>query len=119
MIVGATGLLLTLNAAERARMLAVLRGIGANARQVGAFVRSDGVFVVLGGALLGAGTGVLVAWLLVRDLTGVFDPPPEALSAPAGYLAVAGALAVVATAVAVAAASRRVGRHVTEALREL
>ncbi len=31
--------------------------------------------------------GMIVAWMLVKLLTGVFDPPPEALALPLGYIA--------------------------------
>jgi putative ABC transport system permease protein len=50
-------------------------------------------------------------------LTGVFDPPPEALSLPWGYLA---ALVITATSAALLAATSEAMRsraHVTEKLR--
>jgi putative ABC transport system permease protein len=40
------------------------------------------VFVTVGGALLGALAGWLLAVVLVKTLTGVFDPPPDGLSVP-------------------------------------
>lgn len=50
--------------------------------------------------------------MLVKLLTGVFDPAPEALSIPWGYLGIVLLLMVAAVAIAVVAASLQQGRDV-------
>jgi putative ABC transport system permease protein len=91
---GATGLVMALGMAERRRNLAILAALGAKNRQLG--------------TVLGFG----VAQMLVKVLTGVFDPPPELLSVPWVYLQILAGAAIASTAVAIIGAqkaSRRVG----------
>jgi len=94
---GASGLVLALGLAERRRMFAIASALGAKPRQLAAFVWSEAGFVAIGGSILGGLVGWGIAQVIVKILTGVFDPPPEHLSAPYGYLVVLG----VATAAAV------------------
>jgi putative ABC transport system permease protein len=42
--------------------------------------------ITLAGTLFGVAIGVTTAWMLVKMLTGVFDPPPERLDIPWFYL---------------------------------
>ncbi|MCU1456098.1 MAG: hypothetical protein JWL73_190, partial [Actinomycetia bacterium] len=84
----AAGLLLTLGFAERRRTFAIAIAIGARPRQLAGFVWSEAAFVTLGGLAAGALGGWALAQMLVKVLTGVFDPPPAALSVPWAYLAV-------------------------------
>jgi putative ABC transport system permease protein len=117
MLAASGGLVLGLGLADRERSLAILVALGAKPRQLGAFVWSEAGLVVGGGMLLGLLAGVLIANVLVKLLTGVFDPPPEALSLPWGYLA---ALVITATSAALLAATSEAMRsraHVTEKLR--
>ncbi|MGT2465170.1 FtsX-like permease family protein [Mesorhizobium atlanticum] len=86
MLAASGGLVLGLGLADRDRSFAVLVALGAKPRQLGAFVCSEAALVVGGGMLLGLLVGSLIAYVLVKLLTGVFDPPPEALSLPWGYL---------------------------------
>jgi len=69
-----------------------------------------GTTVVVAGLAFGAIAGWALAEMLVRALTGVFDPAPAAIAVPWRYLAALAASAATATAVA-AAATVRVGRH--------
>ncbi|MBX5160624.1 FtsX-like permease family protein [Rhizobium sp. NZLR1b] len=111
------GLVLGLGLADRERSFAILVALGAKPRQLGAFVWSEAGLVVGGGMLLGLSAGALIAHVLVKLLTGVFDPPPESLSLPWGYFA---ALVLTATSAALLAATSeamRSGAHVTEKLR--
>ena len=94
---GASGLVLALGLAERRRMFAIADALGAKPRQLASFVWSEAGFVAIGGSILGGLLGWGIAQVIVKILTGVFDPPPEHLSAPYGYLAILG----VATAAAV------------------
>jgi putative ABC transport system permease protein len=57
--------------------------------------------------------------MLVKVLTGVFDPPPAHLSVPWAYLAVVAALAVAGLAAAGGAAIRAARRPPLTVLRDL
>ena len=95
LIAAAAGLVLGLGFVERHRTFAILSALGAKPAQLGAFVRSESVLVTIAGIVFGAATGFAVAEILVLMLSGVFDPPPEAIKVPVAYLmlVVAGAVA--------------------------
>ncbi|KUM24890.1 ABC transporter permease [Mesorhizobium loti] len=118
MAAAAAGLMLALGFAERRRPFAILGAIGASPAQLGAFLWSEGIVILAGGLIFGLLSGVLTAWMLVKLLTGVFDPPPEALSVPWLYLATVLVLVIVSVAAAVISASRRSALTV-EQLRDL
>jgi putative ABC transport system permease protein len=44
------------------------------------------MLITLAGTLFGVAIGMTTAWMLVKMLTGVFDPPPERLDIPWFYL---------------------------------
>jgi putative ABC transport system permease protein len=91
-------------------MFAIAAAIGARTGQLASFVWSEAVFVTVGGLMFGTLAGWGVSFVIVKILTGVFDPPPQHLSWPWPYLAgVAGAivLAVIAAAVTAVRATRR------------
>jgi putative ABC transport system permease protein len=118
MVAGAVGLVLALDLAERRRGFAILTALGAKERQLGAFLWGEGLLMLVGAAIGGGLIGWAVAATLVAMLTGVFDPPPEALAVPWAYLlavAVAAALAVAAAVLGTLAAARR---SAVEALRD-
>jgi putative ABC transport system permease protein len=75
--------------------------------------------VTLGGLALGAAAAAVLALMLVKVLTGVFDPPPSSLAVPWGYLASVAAVATIAVLVAGAAAIRSVRRPAVSVLRDL
>ena len=85
---GAAGLILGLGLAERQKMFAALKGLGADARQLGAFLWSEALFMLVPGIVIGGLLGLGVAQVLVKMLTGIFDPPPETLTIPWLYLAI-------------------------------
>lgn len=117
--VTASAVALGLGFAERRRTFAITAALGARSRQLGAFVWSESLFVTGLGALLGAGTAVLLSIMLVDVLTGVFDPPPDVLSIPWLYLAALTA-AVIASVLAAGALTLRSLRHPTvDELRDL
>jgi putative ABC transport system permease protein len=97
---GASGLALALGLAERRRTFAIASALGAKGRQLGGFVWSEAAFVAIGGLALGTVAGWWIAQVIVKILTGVFDPPPEHLSVPWTYLA--GLLLAVSVSIAVA-----------------
>jgi putative ABC transport system permease protein len=114
-----TGLLLALGLAERRRTFAITAALGAKRRQLAGFVWTEAIFVSVGGLLLGALTGWVLAQMLVKVLTGVFDPPPAALSVPWAYLALVAVIAAVAVATAAMATVKSASRVSAAALREL
>jgi putative ABC transport system permease protein len=117
--VGASGLVLALGLVERRRTFAIATALGAKRRQLGGFVWSEAAFVTIAGLVLGALSGWWIALVIVKILTGVFDPPPEHLSVPWTYLA--GLLVAVGLAVAIAGIGmlRSVRRPTMTILRDL
>ena len=115
----ATGLVLWLGLHERRRTFAIAAALGANRRQLASFVWTEAAFVAAGGLALGAVGGWAITHMIVKVLTGVFDPPPTNLAVPWAYLA----LVLVASLVAVVVAARRAvtdARHpAIELLRDL
>lgn len=101
LVAGAVGLVLALGMAERRRNFAILQALGAKKSQLGAFIWSEGLTMLLSGSAIGILLGIGTAWMLVKVLTGVFDPPPQTLSVPLGYLAMLAAAAVLSTIFAV------------------
>jgi putative ABC transport system permease protein len=98
--VAASGLTLWLGLAERRRIFAIAAALGARARQVGAFVWIEATIIAVAAVVLGGLGGWALTNLLVKVLTGVFDPAPAALTVPVGYLAIVAAVLVGAVAVA-------------------
>ncbi|MFG1706885.1 ABC transporter permease [Nonomuraea sp. M3C6] len=115
----ATGLLLVLGFAERRRTYALARVLGATPRQLGSFVWAEVGLVGASAAVLGAVCGWALSRMLVAVLSGVFDPPPDALAVPWGYLAVLAVLGVAALLAAGAATVRAAHRPPLTVLREL
>ncbi|MCU1364405.1 MAG: hypothetical protein JWN39_44 [Ilumatobacteraceae bacterium] len=102
----ATGLTLWMGLAERRRTFTIAAALGANRRQLGGFVWAEAGVTTLGGVVTGAVGAWALATMLVRVLTGVFDPAPEALTVPWAYLATVLSICVVASAIAGAATLR-------------
>lgn len=119
LLAGATGLVLALGMSERRRTFAILAALGAKDNQLGAFLWSEGLLILIGGCIIGTVLGFGVAQMLVKVLTGVFDPPPEFLSVPWVYLVLLAGAAIASTGCAVLGiqkASRRIG---VEILRDI
>jgi len=115
----ATGLALGLGFKERRRTFAIASALGARPRQLGGFVWSESAFVTGGGLLLGVAIGSGLSLMLVKVLTGVFDPPPDVLSVPWAYLGGVAVLIVGAVGVAGATTLRALRRPALEELRDL
>ena len=116
---GASGLVLAIGLGERRRTFAIASALGAKRRQLGGFVWSEAAFVAVGGLALGALGGWWIAQVIVKILTGVFDPPPEHLSVPWSYLAALLVAVSVAIAVAGAGMLRAIRRPAMAILRDL
>jgi putative ABC transport system permease protein len=119
MVVGATGFIIALGFADRRRTFAILTALGARQRQLGAFLWSEALVLLLGGAAIGTLTGFALAWMLVKLLTGVFDPPPEHLTVPWLFLAFLAGVAALSVVIAVIAAFRETGESAVQRMREL
>jgi putative ABC transport system permease protein len=116
---GAAGLVLLLGFAERRRTFSIIKALGARRAQLRSFLAAEALVVLAGGVVLGGVGGWVVASVLVKVLTGVFDPPPSRLAVPWGYVVGLGSLVVVTTVVATSLALSAALRPRPEALREL
>jgi len=79
---------------ERRHEFATMAALGASLRDIGAFVRTEALAVLGGSIILAAGLGWLMAEMLVAMLQHVFDPPPDSLAIPWGFIGLLGAGAV-------------------------
>lgn len=112
-------LVLVVGAAQRRRSVAALAVLGASVRQRASFLWTEARWIVTAGVIGGAATGLLVAYLLVKVLNGIFDPPPQHPIVPLVFV-VFSLAAVVGSAAAAALASARWSGRVTAAeLRDL
>jgi putative ABC transport system permease protein len=107
---GAMALFVALGISERRQELATMASLGAPLREIGAFIWSEAALVLGAGLLLAAGLGLLLSMMLVAMLQHVFDPPPDHLAIPWGFLAGLGAAAIVAAVLATALAARNLRR---------
>lgn len=112
------GLVLALGMAERRRNFAVLKMIGAGKKELDAFIRSETWVIFSGGMLAGGFLGLGVAYMLVKVLSGVFDPPPEFLSVPWNYMGILLATALIATIAASSLISRLTRQSAVEEIRK-
>jgi putative ABC transport system permease protein len=117
--IAASGLALGLGFQERRRTFAIASALGAKGRQLGGFVWGESLFVTIGGLLLGTVAAVAISDMLVKVLTGVFDPPPDVLSVPWTYLGGVIVLTVGAVGAAGALTLRALRRPAIEELRDL
>lgn len=112
-------LVLALGLAERRRSFAIATALGANGRQLSSFVVAEaGVFAVAG-LIAGGLLGWVMSQVLVKVLTGVFDPPPSSLAVPWPYLTVVGAVALLAVAAVAAGTVHLSRRPALRLIREL
>ncbi|MFD8733991.1 FtsX-like permease family protein [Streptomyces sp. NPDC059618] len=116
---GAGGLVLALGLAERRRTFAIATVLGATRRQLRGMVLTEALLL----AATGLATGALIGWalsqMLVKVLTGVFDPPPATLAVPGAYLALTGIAAVTAVLAAALNGIRSSRRPAVEELRDM
>jgi putative ABC transport system permease protein len=116
---GATGLTLGLGLAERRRAFAIAAALGARPGQIASFVWAEALVLGIGGI----GAGAVSAWaltnMLIKVLTGVFDPAPAHLAIPVLYLTAAAAIAAASLVGAATSAIVLARRGGTAALRDL
>ncbi|MYS82531.1 FtsX-like permease family protein [Embleya scabrispora] len=115
---GSAGIVLALGLAERRRTFAITLVLGGTARQVRGLVLGEAAVVTLGGLAGGAALGWALSEMLVKVLTGVFDPPPAGLAVPWAYLAATTLTAVAAITAAAINGARHAHRPPIEELRD-
>jgi putative ABC transport system permease protein len=86
--VAAAGLVLAVYLAERRRIFTILSVLRARPRHLAGFVAAEACVVTVPALLLGAAAGAGLAHVLVTILNGVFDPPPDRLAFPWGFLGI-------------------------------
>ncbi|MFY4777076.1 FtsX-like permease family protein [Metabacillus sp. RGM 3146] len=116
-VAGTAGLILALGLNERRRTFAILSALGAKQNQLGAFLWSEGVMVLIPGGIIGTLLGFGIAQMLVKMLKGVFDPPPETLFIPWGYLWCLMIFATISMVIGVVSSIYISQKQVTEDLR--
>jgi putative ABC transport system permease protein len=116
---GAMALFVALGIAERRQEFATMAAIGAPLSRIAAFLWTEAALVLSVGLALAVGLGWLLSAMLVAILQHVFDPPPDALAVPWGFLAGLAGAAIIAALLATAVASRGIRRlRLGEILRE-
>ncbi|WP_267889418.1 ABC transporter permease [Streptomyces sp. NRRL B-3648] len=116
---GAGGLVLALGLAERRRTFAITSVLGATRHDLRGMVLTEAIVLTVGGLAGGALIGWALSEMLVKVLTGVFDPPPAVLAVPGGYLTLTAVAAVAAVLAAALNGVRRARRPAVEELRDL
>ena len=117
--VGAGALVLALRFAERRRTFAIANALGASRNQLRSFVVAEACVLAFCGLVGGAAMGALLSQVLVKALTGVFDPPPGSLTVPWVYLFATGAATIVTIGAVSLVTARLASRSPAQALREL
>jgi putative ABC transport system permease protein len=112
-------LVLALGLAERRRSFAIANALGATRRQLGSFGLAEAVLLIICSVGAAAVLGWVLSQMLVSMLSGVFDPPPSALSVPWSYLAATVAASVVAIGAVSATTARLARRSPLSVLNEL
>ncbi len=115
----AAGLVLAVGLAERRRALAIIAFLGARTRQLRGFVIAEAAVVLLAGLAGAAVISWALSQMLIRVLTGVFDPPPSAAAVPWGYLAGTGLAVVAASVIAATVVARATTGPAITQLRDL
>jgi putative ABC transport system permease protein len=95
----AGALVLALGLTERRRTFAIADALGASRRQLASFVWSESSTLIVCGFACAAVLGAALSRMLVSVLSGVFDPPPTALSVPWLYLGIVAATTIAAIGV--------------------
>jgi len=115
----AMALFVALGISERRQEFATMAAIGAPLSRISAFLWTEAAIVLSAGLVLALGLGWLLSQMLVAILQHVFDPPPDALAVPWGFLAGLAGAAILATLLATALAARGIQRlQLGEILRE-
>ncbi|MGI8558659.1 MAG: FtsX-like permease family protein [Solirubrobacteraceae bacterium] len=107
---GAMALFVSLGISERRQEFATMAAIGAPLQRISSFLWTEAATVLGAGLILSVGLGWLLSEMLVAILQHVFDPPPDTLSVPWGFLGELAGAAILATILATALATRGIRR---------
>jgi putative ABC transport system permease protein len=102
----AMALFVGLALSERRRELAMMAAVGTPLRRIAAFLWSEAALVLALSLALAASLGLLLSLMLIAMLQHVFDPPPDHLAIPWGYL---GGLAAATSGAAILAVALAAG----------
>jgi putative ABC transport system permease protein len=111
------GIVFALGLAERRRSFAIASAPGARRHQLRGLTLVEAATISAGGLLAGILLGWALSATLVAVLTGVFDPPPDALTVPWWSLAGIAVAAIAAILVSALTAARRSTEPAVETLR--
>jgi putative ABC transport system permease protein len=106
----AMALFVSVGLTERRHELATMSALGASLRRTGSFLWSEAVIVLVAALALAAVLGWLLAEMLVAMLQHVFDPPPDHLVVPWGFLAELGGISLAAGIIAAGLATLQLRR---------
>jgi putative ABC transport system permease protein len=96
--------------AERRQEFATMSALGASLRRAASFLWSEALLVLVFSLALAALLGWLLAEMLVAMLQHVFDPPPDHLAVPWGFLLGLGGAALTGGLLAAALAALQIRR---------
>ena len=106
----AMALFVTVAVSERRQELATMAALGASLRRTTAFLWTEAALVLAAALAVAALLGWLLAEMLVAMLQHVFDPPPDHLAIPWGFLGSLAGAAVAAALLAGAVAALQIRR---------
>jgi len=115
----AGGLVLGLGLGERRRTFAIAAALGAQRKHLRGMILSEVVVLAIGGVAAGGIIGWILSQMLVKVLTGVFDPPPSMIAVPWPYLGIVALVTLAALATVGTGAIRIARRPPIAVLREL
>lgn len=112
-------LFVNLTVSERRHEFATMAAVGASLQDIAGFVRSEAAVILVAAVALAAVLGWLLSEMLVAMLQHVFDPPPDQVAVPWGYLAELGLAGLLGALIAIALNARGLQRlPLGRALRE-
>jgi putative ABC transport system permease protein len=96
--------------AERRQELATMAALGKKPRSIAKFIWTEIVLIVVVAAALASVLGWILAEMLIAMMQHAFDPPPDHLAIPWGFLGALTFVVVVGAALAAIVAERSVAR---------
>ncbi len=116
---GAGAIVLAVGIAERRRSIALLTVLGTGHAERRRLLLSEAAVTATGGLVGGILTGGALSVMLVKVLTGVFDPPPSHIAVPGLYLALTAAAVLATLGVAAALSAKTSATPAVEQIRDL
>ena len=107
---GALVLYAVLAFAERRQELATMAALGKKPRGIAQFLWTEIVLIVVVASALAAVLGWILAKMLIAMMQHAFDPPPDHLAIPVGFLGTLALVVVAGAAIAALVAERSVAR---------